>query len=160
MFSYGFLCFYSICYFSSFISCFFIWVLFLSEPDQRFVDFVYPFKKTALGFIDFFSPTVLKYLFYIFPLWYLLFYLYVLYASYRFCMVVFSQLNLIDILIFWFFKKSRIYILFKCSCSILYDRPTYLDTKQASTNFKRMEIFSSIFSIHNGMKLEVNHTKK
>ena len=33
---------------------FFIWVLFLSEPDQRFVGFVYPFKKTALGFIDFF----------------------------------------------------------------------------------------------------------
>ena len=26
---------------------------FLGEPGQRFVDFVYPFKMLALGFIDF-----------------------------------------------------------------------------------------------------------
>ena len=25
------------------------------EPGQKFVDFVYPFKEPALGFIDFFS---------------------------------------------------------------------------------------------------------
>ena len=33
----------------------FIWVLSLfGEPGQRFVNFVYPFKEPALGFVDFF----------------------------------------------------------------------------------------------------------
>ena len=37
---------------------------------------------------------------------------------------------------------------------------TYWGTKLTSTNFKGMEIISSIFSDHNGMKLEINHRKR
>ena len=44
----------------------------LGDPDQRFVNFVYPYKKSTLGFIDFFL-FFFKSLFHLFPLWSLLF---------------------------------------------------------------------------------------
>ena len=54
--------------FSYFIS-YFLYFDFLScllgEPGQRFVNFVYPFEKTALGFIDFFSTVFFLNLYFI-----------------------------------------------------------------------------------------------
>lgn len=44
----------------------------LHESGQRFVNFVYLFKKPALGFIDFFL-WFFKSLFYLFPFWFLWF---------------------------------------------------------------------------------------
>ena len=48
------------CYFSSFVSYFVYLGPLIGKPGQRSVDFVYPFKEPALGFIDFFFPDVLK----------------------------------------------------------------------------------------------------
>ena len=37
---------------------------------------------------------------------------------------------------------------------------TYWGTKLTSTNSKSIEMISSIFSDHDGMKLEINHNKR
>ena len=81
-----FLCFCSIsCYFSFFVS-YFVYLgslFFLGEPGHRFVDFVYPFKTLALGFIDFLNC----FLYFI----YLLsdFYYFLPPADFRFCLFFF-----------------------------------------------------------------------
>ena len=75
-------CFYASLYFCgigylSFFISYFVYLgplsFLLGEPDQKFIDFVHPFKKPALGFIDFLSIVFLKSLFYLLPLWSLLF---------------------------------------------------------------------------------------
>ena len=52
-------------------------------------------------------------------------------------------------------QRSKIHILFKCTWNIFKDRPH--DRTQTRLNkFKKIEIISSIFSDHKGLKLETN----
>ena len=50
---------------------------------------------------------------------------------------------------------SKIHIPFKRTWNVL-----MLNHKTSFNKFKRIEIISSIFSNHNGMKLEINYRKK
>ena len=55
-------------------------------------------------------------------------------------------------------KCRRIHILLKCTWNILQDRP-HLGS-QIKPQFKKIEIISSIFSVHNGMRPDINYKKK
>ena len=70
-----------------------------------------------------------------------------------------ENLDLIDIFRTLHPKKSRIYILFKCTGT--FSRIDHILGHKTNLNkFKSMEIISSIFSDHNGMKLEINNRKR
>ena len=73
---------------------------------------------------------------------------------------ILEQLDLIGIIRKLHLKKPRIYFLFKCTQqNILLDLPL-TGHKTNLNKFKIIEIISSIFSDHNGMKLEINHRKR
>ena len=56
-------------------------------------------------------------------------------------------------------KKTRVYILFKYTWSLLWIDHK-LGHKTNFNKFKSTEIVSIIFSDHNGMKLEINYRKR
>ena len=56
-------------------------------------------------------------------------------------------------------KSSRIHILLKCTWNIL-KTDHILGYKSNLSNFKKIEIISSILSDHNTMGLEINNKKK
>ena len=55
--------------------------------------------------------------------------------------------------------KIRLYIHFKCTWNILKDYHI-LEHKTNPNKFKTVEGISSIFSNHNGMKIEIKHRKR
>ena len=69
-----------------------------------------------------------------------------------------DQKDLIDIFRSILPQSSRLCILYKCTWN--FARKTTLGHKTSLNKFKKNEIISSIFSNHNGMKLEINHKKK
>ena len=70
-----------------------------------------------------------------------------------------DQSNLIDIYR-TFHPKAAEYILFACAHGMLTRIDHMLGHKICFNRFKRIQIISSIFSDHSGMKLEINHRKK
>ena len=56
-------------------------------------------------------------------------------------------------------QRSKIHILFKCTWNIFKDRHM-IGHKTSLNKFKKIDIISSIFSDHKGLKLETNVKEK
>ena len=57
-------------------------------------------------------------------------------------------------------KKHKIYIFLSCAHGTFSRTDHKLGHKTILNKFKSIDIISSIFSDHNGMKLEINHRKR
>ena len=57
------------------------------------------------------------------------------------------------------FKCRRIHLLLKCTWNILQDKP-HLGSQIKPQYFKKIEIISSIFLVHNIIRLDINYKKK
>ena len=62
-FFFVFLCYQLLCLLFHFLFCLFMFSFLFGEPSQRPVEFVYPFTKPALGFIDLFYYLLISILF-------------------------------------------------------------------------------------------------
>ena len=71
--------------------------------------------------------------------------------------VTLDQIDLMDIYRTFIPQIAEHSFYFKCTWNILQDH--ILGCKTSLSKFKKIEIISSIFSNHNGMKLEINYRK-
>ena len=67
-----------------------------------------------------------------------------------------EQIHLIDI----FHPKAAEYMFFSSTQEIFPRTDHMLGHKTSLSKFKKIEIISSIFSIHNSMRLEINYKKR
>ena len=72
-----------------------------------------------------------------------------------------NTLDQMDLIVYMepFTQRNKIYILFKCTWNMFKDRLP-IGHKTSLNKFKKIEIISSIFSDHKGLKLETNLKEK